>query len=115
MTGWVSIEATAETGALNVEAGKRQPGPAVRSGLSLPLFDELSDPLAVVHLAAEAEAAGFFVWDHCQRPIIVAVVLTQHRLRVRQQPLADTQEQPPLAVPERSRRVRHEPAYCSLV
>ena len=30
-----------------VEAGTTQPGPAVRSGLSLPLFDELSDPLAV--------------------------------------------------------------------
>ena len=54
-------------GALNVVAGTRQPGPAVRSGLSLPLFDELSNPLAVVRLAAEAEAAGwhgFFVWDH---------------------------------------------------
>jgi alkanesulfonate monooxygenase SsuD/methylene tetrahydromethanopterin reductase-like flavin-dependent oxidoreductase (luciferase family) len=51
---------------LNVEAGTRQPGPAVRSGLWLPLFDELSDPLAVVRLAADAEAAGwhgFFVWD----------------------------------------------------
>jgi alkanesulfonate monooxygenase SsuD/methylene tetrahydromethanopterin reductase-like flavin-dependent oxidoreductase (luciferase family) len=39
---------------------------AVRSGVWLPLFDELSDPLAVVRLAADAEAAGwdgFFVWD----------------------------------------------------
>ncbi|HWM22810.1 MAG TPA: LLM class flavin-dependent oxidoreductase, partial [Ilumatobacteraceae bacterium] len=56
-----------ETGALNVDAGTRQPGPTVRSGLSLPLFDELSDPLAVMRLAAEAEAAGWhgvFVWDH---------------------------------------------------
>jgi alkanesulfonate monooxygenase SsuD/methylene tetrahydromethanopterin reductase-like flavin-dependent oxidoreductase (luciferase family) len=52
---------------LIVEAGTTQPEPAVRSGLSLPLFDELSDPLAVARLAADAEAAGwhgFFVWDH---------------------------------------------------
>jgi alkanesulfonate monooxygenase SsuD/methylene tetrahydromethanopterin reductase-like flavin-dependent oxidoreductase (luciferase family) len=51
----------------NVKGDTRRPIPAVRSGLSLPLFDELSDPLAVVRLAAEAEAAGwhgFFVWDH---------------------------------------------------
>jgi alkanesulfonate monooxygenase SsuD/methylene tetrahydromethanopterin reductase-like flavin-dependent oxidoreductase (luciferase family) len=50
-----------------MEAGTTQPGPAVRSGLSLPLFDELSDPLVVARLAADAEAAGwhgFFVWDH---------------------------------------------------
>jgi len=35
--------------------------------LSLPLFDELSDPLVVARLAADAEAAGWhgvFVWDH---------------------------------------------------
>jgi alkanesulfonate monooxygenase SsuD/methylene tetrahydromethanopterin reductase-like flavin-dependent oxidoreductase (luciferase family) len=52
---------------LIVEAGTTQPGPAVRSGLSLPLFDELSDPLVVARLAADAEAAGWhgvFVWDH---------------------------------------------------
>jgi alkanesulfonate monooxygenase SsuD/methylene tetrahydromethanopterin reductase-like flavin-dependent oxidoreductase (luciferase family) len=52
---------------LIVEAGTTQPDPAVRSGLSLPLFDELSDPLVVARLAADAEAAGwhgFFVWDH---------------------------------------------------
>jgi alkanesulfonate monooxygenase SsuD/methylene tetrahydromethanopterin reductase-like flavin-dependent oxidoreductase (luciferase family) len=52
---------------LIVETGTTQPGPAVRSGLSLPLFDELSDPLVVARLAADAEAAGwhgFFVWDH---------------------------------------------------
>lgn len=50
-----------------MEAGATQPGPAVRSGLSLPLFGELSDPLAVMRLAAEAEEAGWhgvFVWDH---------------------------------------------------
>jgi alkanesulfonate monooxygenase SsuD/methylene tetrahydromethanopterin reductase-like flavin-dependent oxidoreductase (luciferase family) len=63
----VSIEPIAGPGALIVEAGTTQPGPAVRSGLSLPLFDELSDPLVVARLAADAEAAGwhgFFVWDH---------------------------------------------------
>lgn len=39
----------------------------MRSGLWLPLFDELADPLQVARLAAEAEAAGWhgvFVWDH---------------------------------------------------
>lgn len=39
----------------------------VRSALWLPLFDELSDPVAVARLAAEAEEAGWhgaFVWDH---------------------------------------------------
>ena len=49
-----------------MEAGKRPQGPAVRSGLWLPLFDELSDPLAVMRLAVDAEEAGwhgFFVWD----------------------------------------------------
>ncbi|MGH9209074.1 MAG: LLM class flavin-dependent oxidoreductase [Acidimicrobiales bacterium] len=38
----------------------------VRSGLFVPLFDELANPVTVAHLAAEAEAAGwdgFFVWD----------------------------------------------------
>ena len=39
----------------------------MRTGVFLPLFDELADPTVVVRLAAEAEAAGwdgFFVWDH---------------------------------------------------
>lgn len=39
---------------------------AVRSGLFLPLFDDLADPVVVAGLAAEAEEAGwhgFFVWD----------------------------------------------------
>jgi alkanesulfonate monooxygenase SsuD/methylene tetrahydromethanopterin reductase-like flavin-dependent oxidoreductase (luciferase family) len=38
----------------------------VRSGLYLPLFDELADPTAVAGLSAEAEEAGWhgvFVWD----------------------------------------------------
>jgi alkanesulfonate monooxygenase SsuD/methylene tetrahydromethanopterin reductase-like flavin-dependent oxidoreductase (luciferase family) len=39
----------------------------MRSGLFLPIFDELSDPVVVARLAAEAEEAGWdglFVWDH---------------------------------------------------
>jgi alkanesulfonate monooxygenase SsuD/methylene tetrahydromethanopterin reductase-like flavin-dependent oxidoreductase (luciferase family) len=39
----------------------------MRSGLFVPLFDELADPLTAVRLAAEAEEAGwhgFFTWDH---------------------------------------------------
>ena len=39
----------------------------LRSGLWLPIFDDLADPLVVAGLAAEAEAAGWhgvFVWDH---------------------------------------------------
>jgi alkanesulfonate monooxygenase SsuD/methylene tetrahydromethanopterin reductase-like flavin-dependent oxidoreductase (luciferase family) len=38
----------------------------MRSGLYIPLFDELADPATVARLAAEAEAAGWdgvFVWD----------------------------------------------------
>jgi alkanesulfonate monooxygenase SsuD/methylene tetrahydromethanopterin reductase-like flavin-dependent oxidoreductase (luciferase family) len=38
----------------------------MRSGLFVPLFEELADPALVAHLAAEAEEAGwdgFFVWD----------------------------------------------------
>jgi alkanesulfonate monooxygenase SsuD/methylene tetrahydromethanopterin reductase-like flavin-dependent oxidoreductase (luciferase family) len=43
-----------------------QPRAELRSGLFLPLFDELADPRVVAGLAAEAEEAGwhgFFVWD----------------------------------------------------
>jgi alkanesulfonate monooxygenase SsuD/methylene tetrahydromethanopterin reductase-like flavin-dependent oxidoreductase (luciferase family) len=39
----------------------------LRSGLFLPLFDELADPATVARLAAEAEETGWhgvFVWDH---------------------------------------------------
>nr|WP_240973574.1 LLM class flavin-dependent oxidoreductase [Nonomuraea sp. FMUSA5-5] len=39
----------------------------MRSGLWLPLFDDLADPLTVARLAADAEEAGWdgcFVWDH---------------------------------------------------
>jgi alkanesulfonate monooxygenase SsuD/methylene tetrahydromethanopterin reductase-like flavin-dependent oxidoreductase (luciferase family) len=39
----------------------------MRSGLFIPLFDELADPGIVARLAAEAEEAGWhgiFVWDH---------------------------------------------------
>jgi alkanesulfonate monooxygenase SsuD/methylene tetrahydromethanopterin reductase-like flavin-dependent oxidoreductase (luciferase family) len=47
----------------------------VRSGLFVPLFDELADPVVVADLAAEAEDAGwdgFFVWDHVrwQEPVL---------------------------------------------
>jgi MFS family permease len=52
------------------------PGQArLRSGLFLPLFDELADPVVVADLAAEAEEAGwhgFFVWDQVRwrEPVI---------------------------------------------
>lgn len=39
----------------------------IRSGLFLPLFDELADPAVVARLSVEAEQAGWhgvFVWDH---------------------------------------------------
>src|SRR4051812_2039437 len=39
----------------------------MRSGLFLPIFDELSEPAVVARLTAEAEEAGWdgvFVWDH---------------------------------------------------
>jgi alkanesulfonate monooxygenase SsuD/methylene tetrahydromethanopterin reductase-like flavin-dependent oxidoreductase (luciferase family) len=39
----------------------------MRSGLFVPLFDELADPAIVARLSAEAEHAGWhgvFVWDH---------------------------------------------------
>jgi alkanesulfonate monooxygenase SsuD/methylene tetrahydromethanopterin reductase-like flavin-dependent oxidoreductase (luciferase family) len=47
----------------------------VRSGLFLPLFDELADPAVVAHLSAEAEEAGWhgvFVWDNLryQEPVV---------------------------------------------
>jgi alkanesulfonate monooxygenase SsuD/methylene tetrahydromethanopterin reductase-like flavin-dependent oxidoreductase (luciferase family) len=41
----------------------------MRSGLFVPIFDELADPTVVARLSAEAEEAGwhgFFVWDHLQ-------------------------------------------------
>jgi alkanesulfonate monooxygenase SsuD/methylene tetrahydromethanopterin reductase-like flavin-dependent oxidoreductase (luciferase family) len=39
----------------------------MRSGLFVPIFDELADPASVARLSAEAEEAGWhgvFVWDH---------------------------------------------------
>lgn len=39
----------------------------LKSGLWLPLFDELADPVLIAQVAAEAESAGWhgvFVWDH---------------------------------------------------
>ena len=50
-----------------MDAPVRGHGSGLRSGLWLPLFDELADPVLVARLAAEAEAAGWhgvFVWDH---------------------------------------------------
>ncbi len=49
--------------------------PTARSGLFLPLFDELADPALVVRLCVAAEDAGWhgvFVWDHVRwrEPII---------------------------------------------
>src|SRR6516225_5031269 len=46
----------------------------LRSGLFLPLFDELADPATVARLSFEAEEAGWhgvFVWDHVrwQEPV----------------------------------------------
>src|ERR687897_1921571 len=50
---------------------------AARSGLFVPLFGELANPVAVAGLAAEAEEAGwdgFFVWDHVRwRPPVLDV------------------------------------------
>ena len=41
----------------------------MRSGLFVPIFDELADPAVVARLSADAEEAGWhgvFVWDHIQ-------------------------------------------------
>jgi alkanesulfonate monooxygenase SsuD/methylene tetrahydromethanopterin reductase-like flavin-dependent oxidoreductase (luciferase family) len=47
----------------------------MRSGLFLPLFDELADPAMVARLSAEAEEAGWhgvFVWDQVrwEKPVV---------------------------------------------
>ena len=47
----------------------------IRSGLFLPIFDELADPAIIARLSAEAEEAGWhgvFVWDHVrwQQPVL---------------------------------------------
>ena len=53
----------------------------MRTGLFLPLFDALADPVVAARLGAEAEAAGwdgFFVWDQIRwREPVVAVGDTQ--------------------------------------
>ena len=50
---------------------------AVRSGLFVPLFGDLANPMVVARLAAEAEEAGwdgFFVWDQVRwRPPVLDV------------------------------------------
>ena len=49
----------------------------MRSGLFLPLFDELANPAVVARLSVEAEEAGWhgvFVWDHVRwREPVLAV------------------------------------------
>jgi alkanesulfonate monooxygenase SsuD/methylene tetrahydromethanopterin reductase-like flavin-dependent oxidoreductase (luciferase family) len=47
----------------------------MRSGLFMPLFDELADPAVVARLCVEAEEAGWhgvFVWDNLrfQEPVV---------------------------------------------
>jgi alkanesulfonate monooxygenase SsuD/methylene tetrahydromethanopterin reductase-like flavin-dependent oxidoreductase (luciferase family) len=53
----------------------------MKSGLYIPLFDELADPALVATLCAEAEEAGWdavFVWDHVRwREPVVEVADTQ--------------------------------------
>ena len=52
----------------------------MRSGLFLPLFDELADPAMVARLSAEAEEAGWhgvFVWDQLRWGEPVAGVADQ--------------------------------------
>ena len=50
---------------------------AMRSGLYLPVFDELADPAIIARLSVEAEEAGWhgvFVWDHVRwREPVLAV------------------------------------------
>jgi alkanesulfonate monooxygenase SsuD/methylene tetrahydromethanopterin reductase-like flavin-dependent oxidoreductase (luciferase family) len=62
---------------VTVEAGVTRHEHVVGSALWLPLVDELSDPLAVARVAAEAEEAGWhgiFVWDHLRwRPPVTHV------------------------------------------
>ena len=77
----------------------RTVGIGLRSGLWLPLFDDLADPLAVAGLAAEAEEAGWhglFVWDvwdhlHWRSPVrqvadlwitLAAIATATERLRL---------------------------------
>ena len=69
---------------------------SVSSALWLPLFGELSDPMAVARLANEAEEAGWhgiFVWDHLrwQAPVrqvadpwitLAAIAVATERLQV---------------------------------
>ena len=68
----------------------------MRSGLFVPLFDELADPAIVARLAAEAEEAGWdgvFVWDRLrwQEPVVdvadpwitlAAIATSTERIRV---------------------------------
>jgi alkanesulfonate monooxygenase SsuD/methylene tetrahydromethanopterin reductase-like flavin-dependent oxidoreductase (luciferase family) len=52
----------------------------VRSGLFVPLFDELANPAIVARLSAEAEETGWdgvFVWDHVRwrEPLVDVITL----------------------------------------
>ena len=54
---------------------------AMRSGLYLPIFDELADPAVIARLSAEAEEAGWhgvFVWDHVRWRELVRAHRSRH-------------------------------------
>ena len=80
---------------------------AMRSGLYIPLFDELADPALVTRLSAEAEEAGWdgvFVWDQVRwREPVLEVADTQISLAA----IADATERirfGPLVTPLARRR-----------
>jgi alkanesulfonate monooxygenase SsuD/methylene tetrahydromethanopterin reductase-like flavin-dependent oxidoreductase (luciferase family) len=68
----------------------------MRSGLFLPIFDELADPAIVARLSAEAEEAGWdgvFLWDHVRwrEPVVevadpwitlAAMAVSTERIRI---------------------------------
>jgi alkanesulfonate monooxygenase SsuD/methylene tetrahydromethanopterin reductase-like flavin-dependent oxidoreductase (luciferase family) len=68
----------------------------MRSGLFLPIFDELADPAIVAGLSAEAEEAGWdgvFLWDHVRwhEPVVevadpwitlAAIAVSTERIRI---------------------------------
>jgi alkanesulfonate monooxygenase SsuD/methylene tetrahydromethanopterin reductase-like flavin-dependent oxidoreductase (luciferase family) len=68
----------------------------LKSGLWLPIFDELADPRVVASIAAEAEEAGWhgvFVWDHIRwrKPVravadpwitLAAIAAATERIRI---------------------------------
>ena len=68
----------------------------MRSGLFLPIFDELADPAIIARLSAEAEEAGWhgvFLWDHVlwRQPVLAvadpwitlaAIAMVTERIRI---------------------------------